>query len=225
MRDNAIICKYFKGDTTVRTMVYRLKLDNSNGESFVISNTGDADQADLSVMSDAVWAPAIRMTLLDLPDESDPEAEKFVNVPSRRDYLDQFEFTEDNWLNPEFRACYERAICGEDTGWKLAKVSIHENRLSLLFVSTERYCNIQGRNDQDDDPGYYEVVDFRPNELAEGGVFCFEVARPDGLSESYRVSISCSLTNVKESIGNQIRNIRFDKKTDDGQWVTITWCC
>lgn len=204
----------------MRTMSYRLKLDPDHG--YVISNA-KPDLAGGAPLEE-VQAPGIKMTILDLPGEQDEEQD-------RAKFLDQFTFPEDNWENPEFRECYRRILCGERTNWKLVEIGVSYGLLRLDFVSETRFAEISKETEHDiDSPYYNETVYFSPSEFAGGGgLFQFEVQRPDGMIETYRVSIDQTNTCINERIGSQERFIRFDCKhahdIDKGAWVDIEWYC
>lgn len=209
----------------MRLMSYRLELTSDNG--YVITNAMP-DTGGTTATYAQVKAPGIKMNILDLPDacENDSDSLKSGSKLSREKFLNQFDFEEANWENPEFHECYRRVLCGEKSNWKLTSIQVAFGYLWLEFASEKRYQEIAEEGDVEDDSPYYsEGVSFTPSECG-GGIFRFEIERPDGLIETYKVSISRNDTRIEEQIGDQKRTIRYDRESGEkSQWVTIEWYC
>lgn len=208
----------------MRVLSYRLELTDDNG--YVISNATPNLGSTIATEVQAK-SPGIGMIILDLPDvcKGDSGAAKLDGELRREKFLNQFEFVED-CENPEFRECYQRALCGEKTDWKLASVHVSLGYLWLEFASKKRWKELDGENEVSDDaPHYSEGVTFIPHERG-GGLFRFEVDRPDGLVETYKVSVQQGYTRIEEQIGNQKRTISFDPRDKKKhQWVTVEQYC
>lgn len=211
----------------MRLMSYRLELTSDNG--YVISNAMP-DTGGTTATYTQVKAPGIKMNILDLPDacenDSDCDNLKSSSRLSREEFLNQFDFEEANWENPEFRECYRRVLCGEKSDWKLVSVHISHGYLWLEFASEKRYQELAEEDEVNvDSPYYSEGVMFNPCKYC-GGRFHFEVERPDGLIETYKVTVEQDRTRIEEHIGTQKRTIRFDRRNDEsGQWAIIEWYC
>lgn len=209
----------------MRLMSYRLELTSDNG--YVISNA-TPDLGGTTATYAQVKAPGIKMKILNLPNacKDDSDSAKSGYELNREEFLNQFNFEEDNWENLEFRECYRRAFCGEKTNWKLTSVQVSFGYLWFEFASEKRYQEMAEEGDVEDESPYYsEGVIFTPSECG-GGKFRFEIERPDGLIEIYKVSVSQNDTRIEEQIGNQKRTIRYDRENSEkSQWVTIEWYC
>jgi len=197
-------------------MQYRLELEEDNG--YIISNA--PPNPDGGATPEQVRGPGIRMSVE-------------LASPSPDRIFEQFEFNEDNWENPAFRACYQQTLRGMRTGWKLVTVEVTFGHLFLEFVSEERYQELEQEGDHDmDSPYYSETVSFFPDEKSYAQLQ-FEVERLDGLGfDIYQLKMSKGLTEVTEFVGHQKRVIKFLPPTPpaDGnnlprQWVKVFSYC
>ena len=198
----------------MRALSYRLMLDSDHG--YVISN---AKWPELfgGVSCEEVQAPGIKMTV-HLPDKDvDTTIEGNLSLD---EFLDQFMY---DGGNPDFEKRYRRTLCGEETGWELAQIKVHCGYLLMEFVSKQRFEELQKEGDDLESPYFNESLLFSPNKYGVGQ-FCFEVERPDGLAETYKVTVERGRTLIREYIGEQMYIVDFTaKEKDEGEWVGITW--
>jgi len=214
-----------KGDKIVRILSYRLELDYDDG--YVISNASPVFGCRNNTPAEMELS-GIKMTILNLPDEQNTEvnASWSAEESSLDEFLTQFEFVEDNWKNPEFRACYRRLLLGEETGWKLVHIKVSYGYLWLDFANEQRYHDLMKNGDADaKSPYYLESIRFMPHEDC-GGLFRFDVERPDGMVETYEMSIEKAGTYIKEQIGSQKRIVCFEDTNDEeSQWINVQSYC
>lgn len=181
----------------MRVMRYRVELDEDDG--YIIGNV--EPELCEGISHEQIYGPGIKMTILD----STPRSAKRL--------LKQFKFCEDNWKNPEFRECYRRVLCGDESfGWKLVAIKVYFGYLWLEFANETRYEKIRELGDKDGDSPYYnESVSFAPHGEEAHAELCFEVKRPDSLeTETYQITISDDRTMVTEFInGQKQRTIDF----------------
>lgn len=198
----------------MRLMQYRLELEEDEG--YIISNAPPALGGG-TISLEQLWGPGIKLSL----EQSSPSDDKI---------FEQFKFSEDNWENPTFRACYQQALRGTTTDWKLVSVEVMFNYLSLEFASEKRHQELEEMANQDiDSPYYNERVDLS---LDDGSYakLRFEVERPDDSGpEIYQVEMSRQHTKVTEFIDRQRRVINFQPPVRNAdkthQWVRVSNYC